>query len=142
MRLHTDTITRQDVQNVADSLGLTLHDFDEKGSRSHSRAFVIYLEGSSNRDSNGRDHKAATWDEWGMFIAELYKIDDTAMWGSKAWGYKDSSDFHRQTCDRFVTRPTDLHIQHKWVYDYQNSQPFSGVSVHKCNGCSAGMRRG
>lgn len=143
MRLHTDTITSQQIYHVANTFGVSVNELSSHGSRSHDHAFDVYLEGSSNRQSNGRDHKAATWDEWGMIMAALYVIDPDAMWGSKAWGYKNVHDFHTQTCDRFANGvPADLHTQHKWQYDHARSMPLSDVAYHYCTGCTARMRRG
>ena len=142
MRLHTDKITRHDLQAAAFATGVILHEVTEHGSRSKDHALNFYLEGDSNHDSNGRWHKAATWDQWGMFIANLYRIEYGAVFGPKNGGYRDASDFHWQTANRFkgAVLP-DSHRQHKWVYDYTASRAFSGITVHYCNGCTAQMKR-
>jgi hypothetical protein len=144
MRLHTNLITRHDLSAAARATGVILRDVTEHGSRSHDHAFNFYLEGDSNHQSNGRDHKAATWDQWGMFIANLYRVDYQATFGPAKTGYRDASDFHWQTGERFkgYVLPNS-HRQHKWVYDYQNARPLGGVTQHYCNGegCSAIMRR-
>lgn len=138
MKLHTDTITGADIVRAAREAGVTVESQAQVGSRSHDHGFLIYLSGSSRRMSNGRDHYAATWDEWGAFMAALYRTDPGAMWGSKAYGYKDAEDFHRQTCERFRDgMPEDAHRQHKWTYDYKNSRSWSGNPVYNCTGCSA-----
>lgn len=143
MRLHTDKITRADILNACARAGVVANSLTQNGSRSRARAFDLYLEGSSNRQSNGRDHKAATWDEWGMVMADLYTLDPEAMWGNKSWGYSDAEDFHLKTQNRFLNgMPYDLHTQHKWTYDYHASMPLSDVAFHYCTGCSARTRRG
>lgn len=138
MKLHTNRIEVGDLLAAARVAGVTIEGSSKVGSRSHSHAFEVYLSGSSNRYSNNRDHKAATWDEWGVFMGELYKRDEGAVWGSKSWGYRSAEDFHAKTCDRFRDgMPMDTHVQHKWVYDYADSRPWSGQRVFNCNRCSA-----
>ena len=143
MRLHTDKITSADIYAAALRIGVTIHDFEETGSKTRDHAFTLYLEGSSPRQSNGRSHKAATWDEWGAFMGWLYTVDPEAVWGSAAWGYQNAQDFHWKTANRFVDGvvPVDTHAQHKWVYDSQNSKPLSDIAEHYCNKCSARTRR-
>ena len=52
------------------------------GSRKRDHGFTVYLEGSSPRRSqHDRDAYAATWDEWGIWIAALYDIDPEAIIG-------------------------------------------------------------
>ena len=143
MRLHTDKITRADLYNAARYAVVSLNEVTEHGSRTRAGSFDVYLEGSSNRQSNRREHKAATWDEWGIFMSFLYEIDPDAVWGTKSWGYSDVEDFNRKTQDRFTKGiPYDLHTQHKWVYDYTRSRGFSGEVYHNCTGCSASTYRG
>ncbi len=138
MKLHTNHINAGEVYDASREAGVIIHGFSQVGSRSHARGFTIYLEGSSTRQSNGRDHKAATWDEWGVFMAALYRLDNGATWGSKSYGYRDASDFHWQTSERFRHgMPQDTHTQHKWVYSYEKSSPLGGVRVQGCNRCSA-----
>jgi hypothetical protein len=110
MKLHTDNILSGDLYAAAREAGVMIESTARVGSRSHDHGFEIYLSGSSSRMSNGRDHKAATWDEWGVFMAALYRLDTNAMWGSKAWGYEGQSDFNMQTQYRFTEgMPTDTH---------------------------------
>jgi len=143
MKVHTNVLTRDNFFEAADEAGVTINSISEHGSRSHARSFNVYLEGSSSRQSNGRDHKAATWDEWGHFMSILYTEDRDAMWGSKAWGYQNVDDFNFQTQNRFEcgTPASDPHAQHKWQYDHALSNPLSGVSRHYCTGCSAQTAR-
>jgi len=101
--------------------------FTEARSNSHSRAFNIELgaadgdqrslvPGATNqygkpqkyrrvrRDPDKGDGRfAATWDEWGYFIAAVYRRDPRAVFGSPgaAWGYKSEDNFHKQTNGKF-----------------------------------------
>lgn len=139
MKLHTDRINAGEVFDAAREAGVTIHGFAQVGSRTHARGFIVYLEGSSTRQSNGRDHKAATWDEWGVFMAALYRLDYSARWGTNTkWGYRDAADFHWQTSERFRHGiPQDTHAQHKWQYSHKKASALGGVSVHECTRCSA-----
>lgn len=143
MKLHSAKITSADVYAAARRAGVSVNELTEHGSISHGKALSVYLEGSSSRQSNQRDHKAATWDEWGVVMADLYTIDPDAMWGNPRWGYTSAEDFHTKTQNRFAEgMPHDMHMQHKWVYDYQRSLPLSDVAYHYCSRCSATTRRG
>jgi len=143
MDLHTDNILSGDLYAAAREAGVTIESAGLHGSRSHDHKWSIYLSGSSNRYSNGRDHKAATWDEWGVFMAALYRVEAAARWGTKSFGYADAWDFHQKTQDRFSHgAPQDMHTQHKWQYDYNLSSPLADIAYHYCTGCSARTRRG
>jgi hypothetical protein len=81
------------------------------GSRSHSRAFEIQL-GTLDKTSgpkNSRHFKntgqeeasriyAATYDEWGWFIAEIFNIDPAAKFGL----YDGQINFEVQTNDAYI----------------------------------------
>lgn len=108
-----------------------------QGSRTHKHAFDVSLVGNSSRrvmaPPNGAgDETAATWDEWGVFFANLFAIDPDARCGGtvKRPVYANGVDFHNKTGGRFGQRmlPADTHQQHRWQYD--------GETVH-CTKCSA-----
>jgi hypothetical protein len=57
---------------------------------------------------------AATYDEWGWFIAEIFAADPEALWGSpKNPQYENADDFNRLTCRKFragtMPRVTSAH---------------------------------
>lgn len=100
--------------------------FNVHRSQSHVRAFEIQL-GTYDKHSlpagtvdqhgkrmNVRRYKnsgqtgadsiwSATYFEWGWFMLEIFKLDPTATWGGKSWGYKGVSDFHVKTHYVFLT---------------------------------------
>lgn len=103
MRLHTDTHTRSTIQHALQRATNTgkvarhvyIETLDLHGSRKRADAYEIRLrawdkvEGDGRRRPNpgtgNRDHDgewAATYDEWGWFIAELFTIDPDAIFGS------------------------------------------------------------
>ena len=62
--------------------------------RRYERGFEFFLAGSSTyRAQHDREEFAATYDEWGIVIAELYKIDPDA---EIAW-YDNARDFITKT---------------------------------------------
>ncbi|UDL16708.1 hypothetical protein SEA_ATUIN_315 [Arthrobacter phage Atuin] len=107
MRLHSNTLTDSDIRDsiqAAKDAGkidrlVGFEIFDDKGSRTRAKAWEIQLgwygdkvrgdgrrwknTGKSGADSygNGGGCYAATYDEWGWFIAELYKRDANLVFG-------------------------------------------------------------
>lgn len=101
MRVHSRTITERDLY-AAVPQGCYLKQPSEHGSRSHGRAFECALRGAAYRHTRrpnsgqygaDRDEYAATYDDWGHWIARLFEIDPDA----KMTYYRDRDDFHAQT---------------------------------------------
>jgi hypothetical protein len=113
VRIHSDVLTRENLAQALDTaeLGevffdsLTLH-------RSNSRAqgYEVRLRAQPGRDRNGKTRtatnsgqhgagsgKAATYDEWGYWIAVLFELDPDAVVGP----YKGSDHFHRLTREAY-----------------------------------------
>lgn len=113
MRLHSNIITHS---NIMDALKAAKKDgqvdpfvnfeiLEERGSRSHTRAFEIQLSWDGDKiKGDGRRFKntgksgadsvyAATYDEWGYFISNLFGYDEQAKFGH----YKHYDDFLSQT---------------------------------------------
>lgn len=131
MRIHTDTLTTSDLWQAARiawvDMEVTTH-----GSRSRDHAFNVTLRGNSKRRPNtgkngAANEFAATWDQWGVFLAELFDRDN----GMTAGQYSDADKFHRMTAGRFeVGWPEDTHGDHRFAY--------AGVpATQKCGKCSA-----
>ena len=112
MRIHTNiangAFLAQAMSDAADKApDVTLHILSEHGSRSHYTAFEVALRGHGTRHTKrpntgvrgaNSDEYAATYDDWGWFLAALYDIDSTI----KTDYYKDRADFHRQTRTAYV----------------------------------------
>ncbi len=80
---------------------------DERGSRSHARAFDVILVGDGTfgrRRTMSGEGIAATWAQWGHFLAALYRIDPNA----KAGPYNGADDFHGQTREAFHIDPEPI----------------------------------
>lgn len=108
MRIHSDHITTGDIYTAARFARVDVVDLGEHGSRKRDHAFDVKLEGESRRRPNGgasgRDYAsgyAATWDQWGVFLAILFDIDP----GMVTPYYGDRSEFQHRTAERF-TAPT------------------------------------
>lgn len=123
MRIHSDTLTPADVYAAADAAGPGVHvTLTRHGSRSRSHALEVKLTGTSSRRPNGgnrgadSDAYAATWDEWGMFLARLFDVDPDAT----CWAYPNGgTDFDIVTRGRFDTlTPDEQHRLHRWNFDY------------------------
>ena len=114
MRLHSDILTDNDIRNaLADSEVPSHVGFDKfisGGSRTRKHAWDLHLAtdtkiaGDKRRHGNpgnGRaprsDAYAATYDEWGYFIARLFEKDPNAIFGN----YKGQDDFDSQTTWKF-----------------------------------------
>lgn len=102
MRIHSDTLTREDIRAAARVARVDFDRFDDKGSRKRSHAFDVTLTGESRRRPNGGSSGAgsdyaATWDQWGVFLAVLFETDPDMVTPY----YKDAEDFADRTGDRF-----------------------------------------
>lgn len=130
MRIHTDTLTASDMTDAAGIARVQFSRFTDHGSRSRARSFDVLLTGESRRRPNsgdrGRsgDDYAATWDQWGVFLAVLFDRDPKMVTLSY---YADAEDFHRKTADRFTGSgnpfdpagwfwPADAHGDHTFRY--------------------------
>lgn len=153
MRIHSDILTGQDIHYAMRRAGHAVQAaYTEHGSRRRDHAFNVTLTGTSSRRPNsgnrgagsyGGDY-AATWDEWGMFLAELFRRDPAAVVPDI---YESGEHFRWVTGARFDTlTPEQQHgaAGHKWSGSYPN---ITGVYyVAECLGrkgkpCTATTRR-
>ena len=139
MRIHSNTLTSEQVWKASHDLpGVYVH-VSEHGSRSHERAFEVRMEGNGyarNTGKYGADQyeTGATWDEWGVFLARLFNLDANALSGSVKYPtYANAADFHRQTFNRFasLSMPEDTHKRHNFKYAGPGSRTW------ECSKCSA-----
>jgi hypothetical protein len=136
MKIHSDIITEADIHRATTAAGMrgVCAEVTHHGSRSRDHSFNVHLTGNSSRRPNsgqrggGGDEYAATWDEWGMFIQDLYDRDSNALIGM----YEDYETFAKCTDGRFenLTAPYQCRpAGHKW---------FSiGSYRQDCKWCSA-----
>ena len=115
MRLHTDVLTEADLREALPSevcAYITPH-----GSRKRRRAFEVTLYVTAKDELHTRygnsggygasSDVAATWDEWGIWIARLFERDYRALIGwYESWGhFLDATERHRD----YVRRTTKPH---------------------------------
>lgn len=106
VRLHLMTATDRDISRAICYAGnrsgrrVGTIRWDEYSSRSHTTARDVVLTGSArHRSQANRDEYAATFDEWGWFLAFLYSVDPDI----KCAGiYRDGDEFRRKLGDRFT----------------------------------------
>ena len=140
-------------------------DASEHRSQTHLRAFEIKLSGDSSRGPNsgryGMDNygdKAATRDQWGMFLSALFEVDPAArVGGAKNPIYIDRDHFHWSTGNRYAGTPDDngvrridaptgtfltagkgYHRRHEWTLG--GSSATGAYYVSEC-ACGAIVRR-
>lgn len=111
MRIHTDHLSRGDLTAAVSKAGLRgvwIDGMTEHGSRSRKRAFEVRLAASPrpgrrfrNSGQYGAESAtyAATYDEHGEWIAQLYALDADAIVGP----YRGRADFHAQTKSHYRT---------------------------------------
>lgn len=124
MKLHTRLTSTQVYQalNAVKADGNATDDiefvrFESGNSRTHPHRFEIQLgtEDQHSGPTNSRHYKntgqwgassawngypiwAATWNEWGWFIAEIFRMDPTASFGPQ---YRTEELFHKITVNQF-----------------------------------------
>jgi hypothetical protein len=100
MRLHTDLLTASDLYRALPSC-VELDEI-QRGSRSRDHAFEVALIGRGTRHTRRRNtgqrgadgySYAATWSDWGRWLAALFTIDPHAIAGH----YNGAADFHAKT---------------------------------------------
>lgn len=109
MRIHSDnlnTVTPPQLIRIMADRNVTIHVTGKHGSRKRRQAFEVALRGHGaqhRRAPQGRvtddpsSEKAATYDDWGRFLAALYSIDPTMIAGP----YTSVGDFNFRTEHKF-----------------------------------------
>lgn len=152
MRIHTNVLTTSDIHRATTAAAMRGVDAETMthGSRSHARSIDVTLTGTSTRRPNPgqgghyrSDDHAATWDEWGMFLAALFAIDPAAIVGTvRSPIYAGADHFHAVTADRFESLTAGQQhggAGHRWGW----SQALGNVCERPNNGkpCDAEMHR-
>ncbi len=108
MRIHSNILNERDLHKALDAadqaLDVNLIVIGTRGSRSHRQAFEVALRGTGARHKRApqtvlysSDERAATFDDWGYFLAEVFQADPDATCGP----YKGITDFHNQTDGKY-----------------------------------------
>lgn len=129
MRIHLNlgpSIARATIYSAAANAGVYLERYERHGSRTHTCAVEVILSGDSPHRINSPEfghENAASWDQWGIFLAVIYAADPSA----RSWAYSSDEDFHRQTGGRFnpgypghvdsQRHPEYRRTSHRWEAD-------------------------
>jgi len=104
MKLHSDIITKTDVDNTARLVrerygqDIWIESVETRNSRSRDHSITFYAYSlNGKRSRNRREGRAATWTAYGYLIAELFNCDPDAK---IAW-YDSPGDF-RDKCAQFA----------------------------------------
>lgn len=117
MRIHTDSLDIGDIEAALSRANrgvqaVYLDGCTRFGSRSRARAYEVVLRARDGRDRYGKvrtwpnsgsygaetgEGKAATYDEWGHFLAEVFVADPEAIAGY----YKSAADFEDKTRGKY-----------------------------------------
>lgn len=112
MRIHTDTLSRHDVLAAAGALSGVYVYATPHGSRKRDHAFEVALRGSEERHTRrpnsgryGADsyEYAATYSDWGYFLAALFAADPNLT----TTYYSSANGFHSET-RRLYQHPATL----------------------------------
>lgn len=135
MRIHADTLTYADLHTAAQRAQVELR-VTRHGSRKRDHAFEVTLRGMSKRRPNfydGDGSYAATWDQWGVFLASLFEADY-----SITCAYVDAAQFDYRTNGRFdldFSEPIPFPLDHDHVFR------FAGIPYSQtCTRCGAVTR--
>lgn len=140
MKIHSDSLDALDVRKAATLAGVGFTRFNLQGSRSRAQGFDVILTGNSGRRQNmGGADEAATWDEWGIFLGHLHRLDPDL----KTPYYSGADHYVWVTGGRFTPEftPADGHKRHKW--EFTGIGVTGSYSVFECggkNGCGAIQR--
>lgn len=117
MRIHTAVGEAAPLHRFAREVGVTFARLDHKRSRSRAHGWDLILAGSGGRGmgygNQREDYQAATWDEWGDFLARLYRLDPTA----KAGPYVCADHFTWATGGRYGGEAYTRHARHRWTHN-------------------------
>lgn len=135
MIIHTD-LDIDSIRAAGKLARVDFHRLNQRGSKSKARAFDVILTGNAKRASGfGRDdYRPAMWDEWGIFLGAVFRVDPTA---SCVGAYYDAEHYEWCTNGRFDEDffAGQALCHHKFEYDGRN---VTGVyTVQRCQHCSS-----
>lgn len=122
MRLHTDVLTREQIETIVAETGqgiIGIGGLTEHRSRTADHAFELRLSGTSITGGayGTASYTTATWDEWGIILDKLYRIDPNMVVGPSFERaiYEDRRHFQRVTYWRYDTLTLEERCpRHKW----------------------------
>ena len=145
MRIHANTLTTSEIYKAARIARVEIEHLTEHGSRKRAHAFEVKLSGESRRRPNNNgahgDVFAATWDQWGVFLACLFDADNEITIPT---AYVDVDTFHARTSNRFNPDGNDrADGSDYWPADAHGDHTFRYAGIpytQACTKCSAVQR--
>jgi hypothetical protein len=138
MRIHTDTLTVDDLHAAAKLADCTVEAATRHGSRARAYAldFIMSGHGKSRGQYGNLDYTAASWDDYGIALAELFRRDPRAIVGTPGRPtYDGAADFHARTVDRYQTLTADqAHHAHKRDHAARDYVTVQGFRLLPCKG--------
>lgn len=117
MRIHTDTLTADDLTDAAKLAGCRVESVREHRSTARNRAYEFVISGhGTHGGAYGRmPFAVGSWDDYGIVLAELFRRDPRAVVGTPGRPtYDGVTDFHQETAHRYRTlTPDQAHHAHK-----------------------------
>ena len=135
MRIHTNENTMSNIFAAARMARVDLDVLESYKSKTHDAAFEVILSGESRRRQNtGKSSRernfAATWDQWGVFLSFLFRIDPDMRCGdTKHPQYANAADFEEKTDNRFAGRDAVCNcggIRETGAYGYDTNNTHAG----------------
>lgn len=129
MRLHTN-LTEGDIRAAGRLAGVGFERLTVHGSRKRDRAFDVILTGGSihaNHWTRSGEYRAATWDQWGVFLGALYR-QDAAMVSA----YQSADHFLWSTNGRYSGAFFVPCLLHKWQHEYDRYAAHGHQTCAKC----------
>jgi hypothetical protein len=127
MRLHTMITDEHAIRDAIRAAGARPIELSRHRSRLGDVGWEVKLAGCSPyRTQSDPDEYAASWDQWGVFLAALYDHDPDMVVGSgwKYAVYRDACAFHYATGHRFEDgRPEVIHHAHR----FRPARPYEAV---------------
>jgi hypothetical protein len=121
MRIHTDTLTVDDLHTAAKLAGCNVEAATRHGStaRDYALDFIMSGHGKARGQYGNLDYNAASWDDYGIALAELFRRDPRAIVGTPGRPtYDGATDFHRETAFRYEDLTAEqAHHAHKRDHD-------------------------
>jgi hypothetical protein len=135
MKLYANEIAEKEIMDAALQAGASVEKLIVNRGRRYARSFDVILSGSGARRSQWRDQEvqAATWDEWGIFMARLFDHEPEMRIGP----YRDRDHFRWSTGERYDDlEPAEQHKIHRWRYSWHDYH----MQVQECDHCEAVRR--
>ena len=130
MRIHT-SLTEQDIRAAGRLAGVEFERLTVHGSRKRPRAFDVILTGGSihaNHWTRSGEYRAATWDQWGVFLGALYRQDSAMDCGA----YVNAEHFAWSTHGRYGGAEFEPCKLHKWDALTESWRESGAAKCRKC----------